>query len=465
MPKGDVLHQFREDVRSGKLPTVSWIVPPERFSDHPSSPWYGAWYLSEVFDILTQNPEVWKKTIFILCYDENDGYFDHVPPFMAPHPDRPETGKVSAGIDTAVEQVSAAQDGVFRQHHPNEHADSIGLGYRVPLVVASPWSRGGYVCSQVFDQTSILQLLENFLTHKTGQPVRETNISSWRRAICGDLSAAFRPYYGRKIPLPEPVDRTAFLDAISRAQFRPVPDSFKKLSPEEIAQARTQPRSAPWLPRQERGERPACALPYELTAEGALGEDRKAFKISLVAGNELFGGRSAGAPFKVYAPGKVRMANGTFGTGRSWDYAVSAGDRLSDNWPLADFADGGYHLQVQGPNGFHREFRGTAEDPLLEAALQPERDQASPNATLRLVNHDPTNSLEVVIDDLAYGTASRTVNLNPAGTADVPLMFGSSHGWHDLRIRVTGSPEFQQRHAGHIEDGRESSSDPAMGTA
>ena len=69
---------------------VSWIVPPEHFSDHPSSPWYGAWYLSETFDILTQNPEVWKKTIFILCYDENDGYFDHVPPFVPPLPDRPK---------------------------------------------------------------------------------------------------------------------------------------------------------------------------------------------------------------------------------------------------------------------------------------------------------------------------------------------------------------------------------------
>src|SRR5581483_5941861 len=68
VPKGDVLREFREDVRAGKLPTVSWLAPPERFSDHPSSPWYGAWYFSETFDILTQNPEVWKKTIFILCY-------------------------------------------------------------------------------------------------------------------------------------------------------------------------------------------------------------------------------------------------------------------------------------------------------------------------------------------------------------------------------------------------------------
>ena len=95
VPAGDVLHQFREDVRTGKLPAVSWLVAPQHFSDHPESPWYGAWYLAEAFDILTKNPEIWRKTIFILCYDENDGWFDHVPPFTAPVPGQPDTGATS----------------------------------------------------------------------------------------------------------------------------------------------------------------------------------------------------------------------------------------------------------------------------------------------------------------------------------------------------------------------------------
>src|SRR5690625_6626030 len=80
VPKGDVLYQFRKDVDEGKLPAVSWVVAPGKFSDHPGYPWYGAWYISEVMSILTKNPEVWKKTIFIINYDENDGYFDHIPP-------------------------------------------------------------------------------------------------------------------------------------------------------------------------------------------------------------------------------------------------------------------------------------------------------------------------------------------------------------------------------------------------
>ena len=203
-PKGDVLHQFREDVRSGKLPTVSWLSAPENFSDHPSAPWYGAWYVSEVLDILTKNPEVWKKTIFILAYDENDGYFDHVAPFTAPHPHRPDTGKVSAGIDTSVDFVTHEQE-KERNGFPEkfDRENSIGLGFRVPLVIASPWTRGGWVNSQVFDHTSTLQFLEKFLSHKTGKTVVEPNISDWRRLVCGDLASVFRPWHGEAIPNPE----------------------------------------------------------------------------------------------------------------------------------------------------------------------------------------------------------------------------------------------------------------------
>ena len=108
-----------------------------------------------MLDILTKNPEVWKKTVFILCYDENDGYFDHVPPFVAPHPSRPETGRASEGLDTSVEWANV---------HGRE--SSLGLGYRVPLVIASPWSRGGAVNSQVFDHTSVMQFIETWLAGK-----------------------------------------------------------------------------------------------------------------------------------------------------------------------------------------------------------------------------------------------------------------------------------------------------------
>jgi len=194
VPKSDVLYQFREDVKTGKLPTVSWLVAPENFSDHPGAPWYGAWYVSEILDILTQNPEVWKKTIFVLTYDENDGYFDHIPPFTAPHSHKEGTGKVSKGIDTRVELVTHEQE-ADRKSFPIKYdrESPIGLGYRVPMVIASPWSRGGWINSEVFDHTSCLQFLEKFISHRTGKDVKEHNISDWRRTVCGDLTSVFRP--------------------------------------------------------------------------------------------------------------------------------------------------------------------------------------------------------------------------------------------------------------------------------
>ena len=292
VPKGDVLYQFREDVKNGKLPTVSWLVAPENFSDHPGAPWYGAWYLSEAMDILTKNPEVWSKTIFILCYDENDGYYDHVPPFVPPVPDREGTGLVSANIDLRTEYVSLEKD---LQRKPAKYARGgpIGLGYRVPLVVASPWSRGGAVCSQVFDHTSILQFLEKFVSHKTGKKIEESNISDWRRAVCGDLTSVFKPYIGEKISLPKSLSRNEFVESIHKAQYKKNPSDFHALTKDEIDQANRQPNNSV-LPKQEKGVRPSRALPYQLYADGNLDADGKSFQIELTAANDIFGSPSSG---------------------------------------------------------------------------------------------------------------------------------------------------------------------------
>src|SRR5690606_30932016 len=145
VPAGDVLYDFRKDVDSGKLPTVTWLVAPQKFSDHPSAPWYGAWYVSEVLDILTKNPEVWKKTVFILNYDENDGYFDHITPFVPPNPHNDTEGKISAGLSSEGEYVTLEEEIAAGFAPERSRQGPVGLGFRVPLVVASPWSRGGWV--------------------------------------------------------------------------------------------------------------------------------------------------------------------------------------------------------------------------------------------------------------------------------------------------------------------------------
>ncbi|APW61637.1 Non-hemolytic phospholipase C [Paludisphaera borealis] len=151
--------KFEHDAINDKLPAVSWIIPTSRQSEHPDfTPAAGAAFIAGKLNAIAANPEVWAKTAFILNYDENDGLFDHVAPPVPP----PGT--------------------------PREFVDGlpIGGGFRVPCIVISPWTAGGWVCSQPFDHTSVLQFLEKF----TG--VAEPNISDWRRRTFGDLTAAFR---------------------------------------------------------------------------------------------------------------------------------------------------------------------------------------------------------------------------------------------------------------------------------
>jgi phospholipase C len=463
-----VLYQLREDVRSGNLPMVSWLTAPENFSDHPSAPWYGAWYVSEVLDILTHNPEVWKKTIFILAYDENDGYFDHVPPFTAAHPHRQDTGKVSEGIDTRVDYVTLEQEQERKDFpEPFGRECSIGLGFRVPLVVASPWSRGGWVNSQVFDHTSTLQFLEKFLSHKTGHTVREPNISDWRRLVCGDLSSIFRPYNGERIPAPVFLPKEAFLESINKAQYRKLPDTYKALTPEEIAVFNREPRDSPYATRQETGTRPSCALPYCMHAEGRLSPDKASFGIEFINDDGPFGSRTAGAPFNVYAPGRYASAGGSgqLEASRTWAYGVKAGDRLTDSWPLAAFEHGRYHLRVYGPNGFYREFMGDANDPSVAIGLGygKTNDAGYPltgDGILQIVNNGEACTL--LIMDRSYGAVYPARHLAAGEKLAIALPLTKSHGWYDLSVRIQGKEGFEKRYAGRIETGKDGISDPAM---
>jgi len=151
--------KFEYDAMNGNLPTVSWIITTSTQSEHPDyMPAAGAAFVASKIDAIAANPEVWAKTAFILNYDENDGIFDHVAP-PTPPPGTP---------------------------HEFVKGLPIGGGFRVPCIVVSPWTAGGWVCSEPFDHTSVLQLVEKI----TG--VQEPNISDWRRRTFGDLTSAFR---------------------------------------------------------------------------------------------------------------------------------------------------------------------------------------------------------------------------------------------------------------------------------
>lgn len=473
LPKGDLFHQFREDVKTGKLPTVSWIAAPENLSDHPSSAWYGAWYVSELMDILTQNPEVWKKTIFILTYDENDGYFDHVPPFVAPHSGKIETGKASEGIDTRVEYVTVQQEKERDGFPvPDDRESPIGLGFRVPLIIASPWSRGGYVNSEVFDHTSTLQFLEIFLNQKTGKPVKVSNISEWRRTITGDLTSVFRTSSGDDSPGLEYLEKDSFMESVYNAKFKKLPSDYKALSEQEISQFHQDAYASPYMPKQEKGIKPSNGLSYQLYADGTLNTDKTVFEIHFESSNQVFGKKALGSPFNVYAPGKYiqnEKGSSQFLDLRTWAFAVKSGDKITAGWPLKDFENSIYHLRGYGPNGFFREFKGSVQDPLVD--IRCEYQHSTPpkltgNIDLTLSNLSES-SIQIEITDHSYGNPPIKKVLTPSskssGKSTVTLNLKKQFGWYDFSVKVIGSDLFERRYAGRVETGESGYTDPFMG--
>lgn len=450
IPKGDVLHQFRKDVETGTLPTVSWLVPPCNFSDHPGAPWYGAWYISEVMDILTKNEEVFKKTIFIITYDENDGYFDHVPPFLPPHTAKNGTGKASKGMDTLVEFVSREQE--KERGFEEQRESAIGLGFRVPMLVISPWTKGGWVNSQVFDHTSNLQFLEHFLSAKTGKKVEQPQISDWRRTVCGDLSSVFRAADDQQSKTPEPLNKKAFLQSIHNAKFKALPAGF----------------SAQHNTPQEKGIRPSNALPYQLEVNARYDEKAAKLKLVLAAKADMFGKQSAGAAFIVYFPGNTARvdANGkqTWSKMNSRNYAVRAGYQVSDEFPSILFDKEQYHVEVYGPNGFYRVFKAAQNHPQLEVTCMSQVDRLDPkklSGNLELTFSGTVNGTITIIDN-AYKSKLKTVRLK-VGTASAVLELSKSFGWYDISVTVEGFPGYLQRFAGKVETGKPGFSDPFMG--
>jgi phospholipase C len=175
---------FFEDCANGVLPAVSWLGYDQPFEgisivdEHPSGlPAAGAVFLSQVVNAIAANEELWNSTALVIQYDENDGFFDHVPPPTPNQAEFPEefVTKVSPG---------ATPGGGL----------PVGTGFRVPCWVISPWSTGGNIFSEVTDHTSCLRLIESVAAAgglSGGGPVTFSNLSRWRRQTFGDLTAAF----------------------------------------------------------------------------------------------------------------------------------------------------------------------------------------------------------------------------------------------------------------------------------
>ena len=432
------LDLLKADVVAGRLPKVSWICPTASASEHPatSSPAQGAAYVARVLDALTANPAVWSRTALIVNFDENDGFFDHVPPPAPPSYlswDADPAKAVLAGastVDTRDDYLGDDDGGIASvdayRHRP------WGLGPRVPMFVISPWSKGGWVNSQVFDQTSTLRFIEA----RFG--VREPSISAWRRAVTGDLTSCFNFATPNDADVVASLPDTTRRDAASRALGKTVQPAVAPL---------------PALPKQRRGIRPSRPLPYELHVGCELSRiATEPAPVHLYFENS----GSTGAVFHVYDRFHLDRIPHRF--------TVEAGKRLSGSW--SPRGDGDYDLWVLGPNGFHRHFSGATGDRPTRPEVRVAYDKSAIALRVSLRNEGAAPCIFTLSPNAYVDHAATSHEVAPSSGRIVMLPVAASKGWYDFSATVESDPAFGRRFAGRLETGAASISDPEMhGTA
>ena len=445
------LDALADDVRRNRLPQVSWVIAPAKASEHPgpSSPLQGAQFTAQVLDALTANPQVWGRTLLLVNFDENDGFFDHVPP-PAP-PARDAQGRLMGGSTVALAgEYHDARRGPSHgtpDDPPALWGRPYGLGPRVPMTVVSPWSRGGWVCSQVFDHTSVLRLLER----RFG--VAAPDISPWRRAVCGDLTSAL-DFSSSPRPVALHLPDTSGADARIQADSRLPP-------PQPPA-----PGMPARLPRQQPGLRPSRALPYAVdvvelptdatTATGpvpaAPGTDHSghpALRLRFVNRG------SAGVVLHVYdllaPPGQPPRR-----------YTVGAGQALQDDWPQAAEGPLAHHLQVHGSNGFYRAYRTGSASKSAPGNWPTVSSGAGPGEQLRLLIGNPSSQTQPLRLRQAYGQAPAAPLACPPGSSQVDHDPAPQRQWYDLEITHADDPHYLRRLAGRLETGRDGVSDVGL---
>jgi len=430
------LDKLKEDVMSGALPQVSWVVATAEGSEHPgpSSPAQGADYTSRVLDALTANPAIWSKTVLLVNFDENDGFFDHVPPPAAPSyvvvdPSQPSVAAGGSTVDTTGEYHEFLVPGADDEAKALQFKP-YGLGPRVPMYVVSPWSKGGWVDSEVFDHTSVIRFLER----RFG--VVEPNISPWRRAVCGDLTSAFDFADPDNARFYEELPPT--LDLAERA--RALPSTTTPPTP-----------ALPELPLQDFGTRRSRALPYQLHVHADVRAASLELELAFINSGR------AGAVFHVYDKLHLDRA--------PQRYTIEPDKQLVGRWNLQADA-GAYDLWVLGPHGFHRRFAGEAR-PSRPGSTHPEvrvmYDAIRGDLGVRLRNTGPHRCSFELFANAYYFAARETVKVGPNAEREHFWSLRRSARWYDFTVRVPDLPGYLRRFAGRVETGRDGYSDPAMG--
>jgi phospholipase C len=420
-----VLRDFIADCESGDLPEVSWVVAPAAWTEHPTyAPNHGAVYTDRVVRAVHDNPELWESTLVILNYDEPDhanrigegGFFDHVVP---PIPEVGTVGERAPGIKP-------------------------GFGGRVPFVLISPWTRGGFVNSEVFDHTSTIQLIEEW-TKSLGRPAVCNNINDWRRSISGNLLSAID--FGRFDPsfpkLPEPAD---LLTSVAvDAGLPPVPQ------PAVGAQV---------MPKQHiTGKAKRSALSFQ--PHGVLVENHKTGTATVTFTVE--GGPHGKAISLVgladkYVPALVGAE--PLGIGQD-ALALTAGNRRPKSYTWdTEATDGKYAFTFYGPDHFIRSFAGTVVPAADRTSAQPRVDVRlakghtrpdgrgrSKDATVEFTLYaDGRRSVTYTLTANDYAGRRTTIEV-PAGKHSV-ITWPTEDGYYDVIITAQQSADFTQRYAG-----------------
>ena len=421
------------------------MLPSQIESEHPGgpcSPSRGGDFTQRVLEALTSNPDVWAKTAFFLTFDENDGLFDHLPPPAVPsyNVDGTLAGKSTIELAGMYANNHHYPGQVFSElanafGYYTDPADTIsgalrpwGLGPRVPMYVVSPWSRGGWVTSEVFDHTSVGRFIERRFD------VRIPAISPWHRAVCGDLTSAFdfeHPNRQRFPTLPD-VSNYAQIEAVSKT----LPPAAPPATPQPLYQ--------------QTGMRWSRALPYELNVHARI---KRSGRVEL----QFVNTGKQGAVFHVYD--KLHLDR------IPRRYTVEAGKTLTDDaWETQAGDDGVYDLNVYSTNGFLRTFKGQVsqreEDSGPQVRIEYQAKRMDITAMIETLSSRP---LTVTIIANAYrqrGHDDETFVVRPHRQVKRRWSLEHSGGWYDFTVRVG---EFERRFAGRMETGRDSVSDPAMG--
>jgi phospholipase C len=384
-----MLSTFIKAVSSNALPRVSWIVAPAGYCEHPSyTPDYGAHYVNTVLQTLLSNPELWKTTALFITYDEHDGFFDHQLP---PYPEASVTDEYISGLP-------------------------IGPGTRVPMLICSPWTRGGYVDSNVYDHTSMLR----FLAAWTG--VKPVNITPWRESVTGDLTVAFdfrNPDFSIPGNIPT-LDQTWALTQLTGGSTTPPAEGDQK------------------MPTQEPGTRPHRATVHQPFADVTV--NRRTSQVTAALTNT----GKVGVSFAIY-PDDYLPATPT-------PVTVLQSSPGSYVWD-ATLTDGNYAFSVYGPDGFLTSFAGevvpagenTGPVPVVTAAP---RSAATKTVELTLANEGKQGILYTLTpNDYEGSTETVTVKLGSPRTISWPT---DQYGYYDVVITTNTADGFRRRYAGRI---------------